>query len=430
MLTISVLTIEPALFESFLSSHVIKRAEELRVLKVNLIDIRDYAGGSFRHIDDSPYGGGNGMILRVAPVVAALEDAEKRVDEKAVRIALTPRGEKYTQKMAWSLSEESHLILVCGHYEGMDERIYSYVDREISVGDYILTGGELPAQVMMDSIARILPGVLKEGSAREESFENDLMEYPQYTKPREFQGKRVPDVLLSGNHEEIRAWRKSKSRVLKKTEIRSDQNPWEKISLDDYEKHMSLDSVYQLQKMNSIMKEQFNAYPVKTAMVLGIAGGNGLEHVDTAKYQKVYGVDINEAYLKAVANRYASMEGVLECLHLDIVTNTRMFPKAELVIANLLIEYIGYMAFQNVIKQTDPKYVSCVIQVNTDQEKWVSDSPYLHAFDGLDEIHHHVEEGVLTASINEIGYSKILSGSVDLPNGKRLIRLDYTKKFD
>ena len=208
-MTISVLTIEPGLFESFLSSHVIRRAEDLQVLRVNLIDIRDYAGGSFRHIDDSPYGGGNGMILRVAPVVAALEDAEKRVDAKAIRIALTPRGEKYTQKMAWNFSKESHLILVCGHYEGMDERIYSYVDREISIGDYILTGGELPAQVMADSIARLLPGVLKEGSAREESFENGLMEYPQYTKPQEFQGERVPDVLLSGNHEEIRTWRKS-----------------------------------------------------------------------------------------------------------------------------------------------------------------------------------------------------------------------------
>ena len=218
MLTISVLTIEPALFESFLSSHVIRRAEELRVLKVNLIDIRDYAGGSFRHIDDSPYGGGNGMILRVAPVVAALEEAEKRVDVEAVRIALTPRGEKYTQDMAWRLSEERHLILVCGHYEGMDERIFSYVDREISVGDYILTGGELPAQVMMDSIARLLPGVLKEGSAREESFEDGLMEYPQYTKPQEFQGKRVPDVLLSGNHEEIRAWRERQRIDMGKTE--------------------------------------------------------------------------------------------------------------------------------------------------------------------------------------------------------------------
>lgn len=218
MLTISVLTIEPALFESFSSSHVIRRAEELRLLKVNLIDIRDYAGGSFRHIDDSPYGGGNGMILRVAPVVAALEEAEKRVDVEAVRIALTPRGEKYTQEMAWRLSEERHLILVCGHYEGMDERIYAYVDREISVGDYILTGGELPAQVMMDSIARLLPGVLKEGSAREESFEDGLMEYPQYTKPQEFQGKRVPDVLLSGNHEEIRAWRERQRIDMEKTE--------------------------------------------------------------------------------------------------------------------------------------------------------------------------------------------------------------------
>ena len=117
--------------------------------------------------------------------------------------------------MAWSLSRENHLILVCGHYEGMDERIYSYVDREISIGDYILTGGELPAQVMADSIARLLPGVLKDGSVREETFENGMMEYPQYTKPREFQGRYVPDVLLSGNHEEIRAWRERQLKPLK-----------------------------------------------------------------------------------------------------------------------------------------------------------------------------------------------------------------------
>lgn len=206
------------------------------------------------------------------------------------------------------------------------------------------------------------------------------------------------------------------------------KNPWENISLDDYENHMSLDSVMQLQAMNSIMKDQFAAYDVHTAMVLGVAGGNGLEHAHDARFEKIYGVDINEAYLKAVAGRHASMGDSLECLHLDIVKDAQMLPKAELVIANLLIEYVGYSAFQNVIRQVDALYVSCVIQKNTNDEEWVSDSPYLHVFDGLEAIHHQMEERSLTAAMNEIGYAKILSSSVSLPNGKELKRIDYRRE--
>ena len=205
------------------------------------------------------------------------------------------------------------------------------------------------------------------------------------------------------------------------------KNPWEEISLDDYEKHMSLDSVMQLQAMNSLMKQQFEAYDVHTAMILGVAGGNGLEHVNTVKYKKIYGVDINDAYLKAVASRYASMGEVLECLCFDIINNVQMLPKVELVIANLLIEYIGYLAFQNVIRQVDARYVSCVIQINMDEGTWVSDSPYLHAFDGLDAIHHQMEEKALTAAMDEIGYAGILQSATSLPNGKVFVRLDFTK---
>ena len=205
-------------------------------------------------------------------------------------------------------------------------------------------------------------------------------------------------------------------------------NPWEEISLNDYEKHMSLDSVMQLQAMNSIMKEQFEAYDVHSAMVLGVAGGNGLEHIDTVKYRKVYGVDINKSYLDAVAERYTAIGSVLQCLRVDLVANPQMLPDAELIIANLLIEYIGYSAFQDVIRQVNPRYVSCVIQINTDEKAWVSDSPYLHAFDGLDSVHHQMEEGSLTKAMDKIGYSYILSSSMKLPNGKGLVRLDYIKK--
>lgn len=204
-------------------------------------------------------------------------------------------------------------------------------------------------------------------------------------------------------------------------------NPWEEIRLDDYENHMSLDSVKQLQTMNSMMKDQFEAYPVSSAMVLGVAGGNGLEHVDPGKYKTLYGVDINEDYLRAVESRYADLSGVLKCLKTDLINESDKLPHADLVIANLLIEYIGYDVFKKAVKTVDPTYVSCVIQINTDSRQWVSDSPYLHAFDRLDEVHHQMEENKLETAMNEIGYSKILCQKEDLPNGKALVRMDFRK---
>lgn len=204
-------------------------------------------------------------------------------------------------------------------------------------------------------------------------------------------------------------------------------NPWEEIRLDDYENHMRLDSVRQLQTMNAIMKMQFEVYPVETAMVLGVAGGNGLEHIRTDKYRIVYGVDVNEAYLSAVSERYAELSDVLTLLHLDLVQDAERLPQAELVIANLLIEYSGYEAFRKAVLQSAPEYVSCVIQINMDENSWVSDSPYLHAFDGLDTIHHQMEEKVLAAAMEEIGYVEILRETERLPNGKALVRVDFRR---
>ena len=204
-------------------------------------------------------------------------------------------------------------------------------------------------------------------------------------------------------------------------------NPWEEISLDDYEKHMSLDSVRQLQALDAIMQEQFAAYPVETAAVLGVAGGNGLEHIDTDKFRTVYGIDINADYLRAVSERYTELSGVLKCLHINLVNEVEKLPQTQLLIANLLIEYIGYGAFQKAVLQTAPEYVSCVIQINTDEEQWVSESPYLHAFGRLDEVHHQMEEKALTAAMNDIGYSLILQESYPLPNGKALVRLDFER---
>ena len=205
------------------------------------------------------------------------------------------------------------------------------------------------------------------------------------------------------------------------------KNPWEEISLETYEKHMSLDSVKQLQLMNRIMKSQFEDYPVDTVIILGIAGGNGLEHIDTKKYKKVYGVDINELYLQETQKRYSNLADILQCLHLDIVCETEKLPQSQLLVANLLIEYIGYDAFVRAVNIINPEYISCVIQINTDEEMWVSDSPYIHAFDGLDEIHHQMESDVLNEKMNSIGFKLILQDMTELPNSKALVRQDYKK---
>lgn len=201
-------------------------------------------------------------------------------------------------------------------------------------------------------------------------------------------------------------------------------NPWEEIALFDYENHMKLDSVMQLQGMNQMMKGQFNAYPASSVMILGIAGGNGLEYIDRNKFQKVYGVDINEEYLKAVKERYSGISDILECIQLNLIEETDKLPKAELLIANLLIEYIGYRCFQKAVKQVQPQYISCIIQINTD-DSWVSDSPYIHVFDGLDKIHHQMEENSLVQTLKDIGYKLKARVESSLPNGKKLVQLDF-----
>lgn len=204
-------------------------------------------------------------------------------------------------------------------------------------------------------------------------------------------------------------------------------NPWEEISLDIYEKHMRLDSVRQLQTMNAMMKEQFAAYPVETAMILGVAGGNGLEHINTQKYRTVYGIDINRDYLRIASERFPALSAVLRCMRLDLVHDVEKIPQAQLVIANLLIEYIGYDAFRNVILQSLPAYVSAATQLNANATEWVSDSPYLHAFDSLDVVHHPIDENALIATMTEIEYPLIFRAAKPLPNGKILLRMDFQR---
>ncbi|MCM1183383.1 MAG: class I SAM-dependent methyltransferase [Roseburia sp.] len=204
------------------------------------------------------------------------------------------------------------------------------------------------------------------------------------------------------------------------------KNPWEEIPLTDYENHMQLASVMQLQAMSEMMKGQFDACPASDVMILGIAGGNGLAHIPKGKFKSVYGVDINADYLRETHRRYPELNGILECLRIDLTdeTETQRLPHAELLLANLVIEYIGYECFQRTVRQAAPRYVSCIIQVNIG-ETWVSDSPYLHAFDGLESVHCQIDEKGLEQAMLEIGFSAVKTLEHKLPNGKKLVQMDF-----
>lgn len=204
------------------------------------------------------------------------------------------------------------------------------------------------------------------------------------------------------------------------------KNPWQTIPLSIYEEHMRLDSVQQLQSLNTMMKDQVYAFPCSSLMILGIAGGNGLEHIQPSSFQKIYGIDINPDYLEECKKRFANLSPALECLCVDLMDPMCSLPKADLLIADLLIEYIGYSCFQSVVKQVSPAYVSCIIQIN-ESTSFVSDSPYLHSFDSLEKVHVQMEDEALTAAMQAISYPLVNRKEKRLPNGKKLIQLDYQK---
>lgn len=218
IMKITILTICPEVFGDFMRTPIISRAVASGLLEMEIVDIRDFAPGSFRDVDDSPYGGGAGMILRCQPVLDALESVS---GPDSHTVVLAPIGKRFSQADAHRLASGEHLILICGHYEGMDARIYPHADELISIGDYILTGGELPAMVVCDCVLRLVKGSMKEESTLEESFEDGLLEYPQYTRPADYKGEKVPEVLLSGDHEKIRQWRQEESLRLTR-ELRPD----------------------------------------------------------------------------------------------------------------------------------------------------------------------------------------------------------------
>ncbi len=203
-----VLTLFPEMFKP-LNESIIGKAVEKELLYVNIVNIRDFSKDKHKKVDDTPYGGGAGMVMRPDVVYDAYKSVK---DEDAKVIYLSPQGTVLDQKKVENLSKEKHIILLCGHYEGIDERVLEeIVDEEISIGDYVLTGGEIPAMVLIDSVARYVEGVLSKESIMEESFSNGLLEYPQYTRPEVFRGKQVPEVLLTGHHENIRKWRRQQS---------------------------------------------------------------------------------------------------------------------------------------------------------------------------------------------------------------------------
>ena len=217
---IDILTLFPNLFSGFVSESIIKRCIEKGLVEINVVDFRKYSKLNNNMVDDTPYGGGGGMVLRVEPLYDAINDMKKD-DSDAKVILLTPDGIPYKQSMAVDLSKEKHLIFVCGHYEGFDERIRTLCDYEISIGDYVLTGGEIPAMAISDSIIRLLDGAITNTSLDSESFNDNLLDYPTYTKPQEFMGMKVPDVLISGDHAKIKAWREEK-RIERTKERRPD----------------------------------------------------------------------------------------------------------------------------------------------------------------------------------------------------------------
>lgn len=201
------------MFAGFLNTSILKRAREKGLIQTRVINFRDFATDKHRMVDDAPYGGGDGMVLKPEPIFRAVHSLLAEESTSAEVVLLSPQGETYTQQIAKEFAKSSHLILICGHYAGFDERIREHLaTREISIGDYVLTGGELPAMVLIDSISRHIPGVLgNQLSSEEDSFANSLLEHPQYTRPAEYCGLRVPEVLLSGNHQRIKEWRRRES---------------------------------------------------------------------------------------------------------------------------------------------------------------------------------------------------------------------------
>lgn len=249
MMKFDVLTLFPEVINAVLKESIIGRAQEKGILEINAINIRDFSKNKHKKTDDYPYGGGGGMIMTAQPIFDAYLSIVKDLDYKPKVIYLSPQGRVLTQEVVKELSREKHLVLLCGHYEGIDERIIEeIVDEEVSIGDYVLTGGELPAMVLIDSVSRLIPGVLStEESYSDESHYNGLLEYPQYTRPVEFNGRRVPDILLSGHHANITRWRRKEA--IKRTYLKR-PDLFERFEPSDDDKKIIEEVLKEIRKEN------------------------------------------------------------------------------------------------------------------------------------------------------------------------------------
>lgn len=240
---INILTLFPKMFDGFKSESIIKRAIEEKKVSIDLCNFRDYSKNKHNKVDDTPYGGGSGMVLMCQPIFDAVNDIKK---ENSKVILLSPQGTKFTQEKAYELSKEENLIFICGHYEGFDERIKTICDEELSIGDYVLTGGELAAMVVTDAVVRLVPGVIDENSHLNDSFNNNLLDYPTYTKPRNYKGMEVPDVLLSGDHKKIDEWRYNKQLKIteeKRPDLLNKRVKLTKKSIAKNKKEIDLDDI-------------------------------------------------------------------------------------------------------------------------------------------------------------------------------------------
>ena len=218
---IDILTLFPEMFNGFLTESIIKRAIDRDLVKINIINFRDYSNDPHHKVDDTPFGGGAGMVLQIEPIYNAIMDI--KTDDSYI-VLLSPSGRTFNQSIAKEMTDKKHIILICGHYEGFDYRIKSLVDEEISIGDFVLTGGELPAMMITDAITRLIPGVITSESLESESFDGEYLDYPVYTKPREFKGMKVPDVLLNGDHAKIEEYRTLERERITKEKIQRESN--------------------------------------------------------------------------------------------------------------------------------------------------------------------------------------------------------------
>ena len=367
---IDILTLFPEMFDGFKSESIIKRAIEDKKVEINTCNFRDFSKNKHKKVDDTPYGGGVGMVLMCQPIFDAVESLKKKNSKV---ILLSPQGKKYEQKMAYDLAKEEHLIFICGHYEGFDERIKTICDEEISIGDYVLTGGELPAMVITDSIVRLIPGVIDEESHINDSFNNNLLDYPTYTKPRDYKGIKVPDVLLSGDHKKIDEWRKNKQLkitsekrpdlikhkvTLNKKGIKGSKN---KIDVSDI-KNIKVTEIKPVKKTGKYIV--YKAEDIKTITVLEPKHIVGYKLKGKSKDNSVNKILIvKPSFIKKVAIKNIMKKVNILTYRLNVALSSdedddtsRVLGEAEMLksmIVSLYAKYLGKESLDKIIKDID-----------------------------------------------------------------------------